>query len=154
MRVAAVIPGMLLGLHAFELYARLLHRKPDFCKRFDAPTMAALLHCGKSLYQLDMASVLRCSNHNALPETGGFCIFGGLLFRPVKVPRRWSDGDEPPGRRQGATTDSPWETATRQGWQPVWAFPVQEALRQVGPIELQARCADEEQRGFSWLLFS
>ena len=98
--------------------------------------------------------MLHCNQLNALPETSGFCIVGGLLFRPVKF---HAGGQTATSRRtagKGARTDSPWETATRLGWQPVWASPVQEALRQVGPIELQARGADEGQRAFSWLLFS
>ena len=113
-----------------------------------------MLRCGKSLYQRELASMLHCNQLNALPETSGFCIVGGLLFRPVKSHAGGQAASKPTGRRQGVKTGSPWETAMRQGWRPVWAFPVQEALRQVGPIEIQAWDADEGQRAFSWLLFS
>jgi hypothetical protein len=113
--------------------------KTGFLQTFGTARIAVLLHCGKSLYQCELTNMLQCTSHNALLETGGFCIFGGLLFRPALVP--------------GVRTGSPWETAMRQGWKSVWAFAVHEALRQVGSFELHARNADEGQRAFSWLLF-
>jgi len=78
-----------------------LHPKRDFCKRFGTSLAAGLLHCGKSLYQRELAYMLRCSSQNALPETSEFCIFGGLLFRLVKFPCKRSDGHKPPDCRQG-----------------------------------------------------
>jgi hypothetical protein len=50
--------------------------------------------------------------------------------------------------------ESPWETAMRQGSSRVVVLPVQKALRQVGPLELEARKDRSGQRAFSWLLFS
>jgi hypothetical protein len=113
-----------------------------------------LLRCGKSLYQRELASVLRCNTLERLAGKRRILYLWRPAVLPGEIPRRRSDGDKPPDRQQDVMTGSPWETATRLEWQLVWAFPVQEARRQVGPIELQAQDADEGQRVFSWLLFS
>src|SRR5688572_22786133 len=84
----------------------------------------------------------------------------GYRGHPAVRPARFSTGGQTATRRrtQGkwrdVTTDSPWEKAKRRGSQPVGAFAVQEALRQVGPFELQTPDSPWGQRAFSWLLFS
>ena len=58
---------------------------------------------------------------------------------PVKFPPAAGRQQRPTASMAEVMAGSPWETARRQGSIPVGAFPVQKALRQVGPLELDAR---------------
>jgi hypothetical protein len=114
-----------------------------------------LLHCGKYL-NTGKSVAYSALQHQSRLADGGRILY---LWRPAVRPAKFHAGGQTaqaagPRQRREVMTWSPWEKAMRREWQPVWAFPAHEALRQVGPIELQVPDADEGQRAFSWLLFS
>jgi len=85
--------------------------------------------------------MLLCSISRALPRTGRFCIVGGLLSACENSTLTAGKQHLPTDGMAEVKAGSPWEKAMRQGSTPVEVLAVQKALRQVGPLESEARGA-------------
>jgi hypothetical protein len=90
---------------------------------------------------MDLLVCCAAQSSCALPLPRRFCIVGGLLSAGENSTPAVGRQHHPTAGMAEVMADFPWEKARRQGSTPVEVLPVLKALRQVGPLEREARIA-------------